>query len=180
MKNYALFSQSGRFIGFTNFQPVNGLYKEMPDSFDPTLQVYVGDYKTGGLKDISTLQPRDYREANVDKKWVLLESEMNREAGVTITENLGYPLHKQLNIIMDVLYTNKDKLELDTEFTEMYNKIQEVRFNIKASVESYKEAPKANVILKEEEPLFFEKYTQEQLNIGDEPVKIEIIDQANS
>ena len=170
MKNYALFSQNGRFIGFTNFKPVNGLYKEMPDSFDPTLNVYVGDYETGGLKDISTLQSRDYREANVDKKWVLLESEMNREAGTVITEQYGYQIFKQLNIIMDVLNKNSDKIQLTPEFTEMYNKIQEIRFNIKTSIESYKEAPKANVVTKEEERIFIEKYTQQQLNIKDEPV----------
>lgn len=170
MKNYALFSQNGRFIGFTNFQPTNGLYKEMPDSFDPTLNVYVGDYETGSLKDISELQPRDYREANIDKKWVLLESEMNREAGTIITDLHGYQIFKQLNIIMDVLNKNSDKIELTPEFVEMYNKIQEVRFNIKTSVESYKESPKANVVTKEEERLFIEKYTQQQLNIKDEPV----------
>ena len=33
---------------------------------------------------------------------------------------------------------------------------------------------------KEEEPLFFEKYTQQQLNIGDEPVNLEVVDQTNS
>lgn len=173
MKNYALFSENGRFIGFTNFQPVNGLYKEMPESFDPTTSVYVGDYETGRLKNISELHPRDYREANVDKKWVLLESEMNREAGLTITEQSGYPLFKQLNILMEVLEKNKDKIDLTPEFTEMYNRIQEVRFNIKASVESYKEAPKANVIPKEEERWFIERYTQQQLNIKDEPVIIQ-------
>ena len=170
MKNYALFSQNGRFIGFTNFKPVNGLYKEMPDSFDPTLNVYVGDYETGELKDISTLQPRDYREANVDKKWILLESEMNREAGTTITEQYGYQIFKQLNIIMDVLNKNSDKIQLTPEFNEMYNKIQEVRFNIKASVESYKEAPKANVVTKEEERIFIERYT----HIKDEPVILNV------
>jgi hypothetical protein len=175
MKNYALFSQNGRFIGFTNFKPANGLYKEMPDSFDPTLNVYVGDYETGGLKNISELQPRDYREANVDKKWVLLESEMNREAGAVITEQYGYQIFKQLNVIMDVLQKNSDKIQLTPDFVEMYDKIQEIRFNVKSSVESYKEAPKANVITKEEERFFFEKYNQQHLNINDDPVNIEII-----
>lgn len=176
MKNYALFSENGRFIGFTNFKPVNGLFKEMPESFDPTVNVYVGDYETGSLKDISELHPRDYREANVDKKWVLLESEMNREAGAFITEELGYQLFKQLNILMDVINNNKDRIELTPQFKEMYEKIQEVRFNTKATVESYKEAPKANVIAKEEERLFIEKYTQQQLNIKDEPINLKPVE----
>lgn len=175
MKNYALFSENGRFIGYTNFQPTNGLYKEMPDSFDPTNNVYVGDYETGGLRNIADLQPRDYREGNVDKKWVLLESEMNREAGTVITEQLGYQIFKQINTIMDVLMDNKDKINLSPQFVEMYDRIQEVRYNIKASVESYKEAPKANVVTKEEERFFFEKYNQQHLNIKDEPVNIELI-----
>ena len=71
---------------------------------------------------------------------------------------------------MDVLNKNSDKIQLTPEFTEMYNKIQEIRFNIKTSIESYKEAPKANVVTKEEERIFIEKYTQQQLNIKDEPV----------
>ncbi len=46
--------------------------------------------------------------------------------------------------------------------------------NIKASVESYKEAPKANVVTKEEERIFIERYTQQQLNIKDEPVILNV------
>lgn len=170
MKNYALFSVSGRFIGFTNFKPTTGLYKEMPESFDPVLNVYVGDYNTGELKHISELKPKDYREANVDQKWKVFESEMNAEAGRLIEQS--FPLYKQLNAIMDVLYKNKDKIELTEEFLTMYNNIQDIRVNITASLESYKEAPKAEVVTKDDERMFFERYNQQHLNINEEPVDI--------
>ena len=175
MKNYALFSQNGRFIGYTNFQPTNGLFKEMPDSFDPTMNVYVGDYETGGLKHISELHPRDYREANIDKKWVMLESALNQKAGIAIMDNFNYPLFKQLNIVMDVLMNNKDKITLSDDFLEMYDKIQDVRNNISLTVESYAEAPKVEMVTKEQERVFIERYTQQQLNIKDEPVDITVI-----
>jgi len=173
MKNYALFSVNGRFIGFTNFKPATGLYKEMPDSFDPVYQVYVGDYETGSLKHVSELQPKDYREANVDQKWRVFESEMNEEAGRLITQEYGYTLYKQLNAVMDVLNANKDVIKLTDKFTELYNKIQDVRHNIAVSLESYKQAPKAHVVTKEEERAFFEHYNQMHLNINDEPVNIQ-------
>jgi pyruvate-formate lyase-activating enzyme len=174
MKNYALFSVNGRFIGFTNFKSTTGLYKEMPESFDPVLNVYVGDYNTGELKHISELKAKDYREANVDQKWKVFETEMNTEAGRLIEQE--FPLYKQLNTIMDVFYKNKEKLELTTEFLDMYNKIQDIRVNITASLESYKDAPKAEVISKEEERMFFEKYNQQHLNINDDPVDIQPVE----
>lgn len=176
MKNYALFSINGRFIGFTNFKPTTGLYKEMPDNFDPVLNVYVGDYATGGLKHVETLQPKDYREANVDKKWKVFETEMNAEAGRLITQEHGLPLHKQLNIIMEALYNNREKLDLSPEFIDLYNKVQDVRINISASLDSYTEAPKADVIRKEEERSFFEAYNQMHLNINEEPVNIQPVE----
>lgn len=170
MKNYALFSTNGRFIGFTNFKPQNGLYKEMPDSFDPVMQVYVGDYETGGLKSVSDLQIKDYREANIDKKWKVLESDLNKDTGKLITENMDIPLYKQLNAIMEVLYLNKDKLQMTEAFETVYKTIDRVRYNHMNALKSYEQAPKADVIKKENEKLFFEEYTQKQLNINDDPV----------
>lgn len=174
MKNYALFSQAGRFIGFTNFEPTNGLYKEMPSTFDPTIYVYVGDYENGHLKNVNDLNIKDYREANVEKKWIVFESELNHEAELKITEDLKYPLFKQLNIIMEVLEKNKDKISLTPEFTKMYEDIQEVRLNTQASFESYMQAPKATVVPKENERFFFEIYNQQHLNVNDEPYDVEL------
>lgn len=168
MKNYALFSVNGRFIGFTNFKPTTGLYKEMPESFDPVTNVYVGDYETGSLRNVNELEPKDYREANVDKKWRVFETEMDSTANKLITEELNYPLYKQLNIIMDVLNSNSDKLTLTEDFKVMFNKIQEVRSNFKNTFESYKDAPKAVVVSKEDERRFFEEYNQIHLSINDE------------
>ena len=121
MKNYALFSVNGRFIGFTNFKPVNGLYKEMPDSFDPVLQVYVGDYETGGLKNVGELEPKDYREANIDQKWKVFESELSDQTFKYITQKMGIPLYKQLNAIMDVIYNNRDKIQLTEQYSNLIN-----------------------------------------------------------
>jgi hypothetical protein len=168
MKNYALFSVSGRFIGFTNFKPVNGLYKEMPDNFDPVMQVYVGDYKSGQLKNIKDLKTTDYREANLDKKWKVFESDLNKELEKVIVKDYKLPIYKQINAIMDVLHKNKDKIELTPEFEEIYKLITELRHNHKNSLKVYQEAPKAQYVSKEEEPYFIEDYTQRHLNIKEE------------
>ena len=79
MKNYALFSVNGRFIGFTNFQPTTGLYKELPDNFDPVTSVWVGDYETGSIKPVTQLQPKEYREVNANQKWVVFETKLNEK-----------------------------------------------------------------------------------------------------
>jgi hypothetical protein len=168
MKNYALFSVSGRFIGFTNFKPVNGLYKEMPDSLDPVMQVYVGDYETGSLKNINDLQMSDYREANLDKKWKVFESDLNKELEKVIIKDNDLPIYKQINAIMEVLFLNKDKIQLTPEFERIYNKIEDLRHYHKNALKSFEDAPKAQLIRKKQEAEFVESYTQNQLNIGEE------------
>lgn len=173
MKNYAIFSTSGRFIGFSNFKPENGLYKEMPDNLDPVHQVYVGDYETGSLKDINEVQLKEYREANIDKKWKVFETQLNEETSKYITEKLDIPLYKQLNAIMETLYLNKDKIQLSENFEVIYNAIQAVRHNHKNAIKTFEEAPKAEVIKKENEKAYIEEYTIKQLNITEEPIVFE-------
>jgi hypothetical protein len=177
MKNYAIFSTNGRFIGYSNFKPENGLYKEMPDNLDPVHQVYVGDYETGGLKSIDELQIKDYREANIDQKWKVFESQINEELSKYITEKLDMPLYKQLNAIMETLYLNKDKIQLSENFEVIYNAIQAVRHNHSNSLKTFEEAPKAEVIKKEDEKAYIEEYTIKQLNITDEPVIFEPVNE---
>lgn len=167
MKTYALFSVNGRFIGYTNFKPVNGLYKELPDNFDPVMQVYVGDYSNGEIKHVYDLQVKDYREANYDKKWKVLETELNFETGQKIIKDENIPLHKQVNAIMETLYLNKDKIQLSESFIDIYNRIDDIRRRHNQSIETYKEAPKADFIPKEEERAFYDEYTQKQLSIDD-------------
>jgi hypothetical protein len=75
---------------------------------------------------------------------------------------------------MEVLYLNKDKIQLTDNFTKMYDDIFDARRNHKLSFDTYKEAPKADVITKEQETLFFEEYTQKQLNINDESVGVQV------
>jgi RNAse (barnase) inhibitor barstar len=167
MNTYALFSNTGRFIGFTNFKPSNGLYKQMPSNFDPVQQVYVGDYKTGELKNIQDLQLKDYREANIDKKWKVFESELNRELARTIVRDHGLQFHKQMNAVMEVIYENRDKLKLTPEFERVFKIISDLRHNHNKSLEVYKQAPKADVITSDKELEFVEEYTQKQLNINE-------------
>jgi hypothetical protein len=176
MKNYALFSNNGRFIGFTSFKPQNGLYKEMPDNFDPVLQVYVGDYETGQLKTLNDLQIKDYREANVDKKWKVFETQLNDEVNHLITQRLDMPLYKQLNAIMETLYLNRDKIQLSENFEVIYNTIQSVRHNHKNGIKVFQEAPKADFISKEQERDYIEEYTQRQLSINDEAPTIKKVE----
>jgi hypothetical protein len=177
MKNYAIFSTNGRFIGYSNFKPENGLYKEMPDNLDPVHQVYVGDYETGSLKSIDEIQIKDYREANIDQKWKVFESQLNEELSKYITEKLDMPLYKQLNAVMETLYLNKDKIQLSENFEVIYNAIQAVRHNHSNALKTFEEAPKAEVIKKEDEKAYIEEYTIKQLNITDEPVIFEPVDE---
>ncbi len=177
MKNYALFSVNGRFIGYTNFEPQNGLYKELPDNFDPIVQVYVGDYESGEIKNINKLELKDYREANIDQKWKIYESQINNETGKYITQKLNLPLYKQINAIMETINLNKDKLILPDNFEEIYNTIQTTRHKHNTSLDMYKESEKADIVYKDNENLFIEEYTQQQLNINDEIIDIKIVEE---
>ena len=169
-KNYALFSTTGRFVGFTNFKPTNGLYKEMPESFDPVTHVYIGDYETGSLKHVEELEQKDYREANIDKKWKVFESALDKELEQKIIKQHKLPLYTQLNIIMEMLEKNKDKLELTEDFKKMYNTIADLRHNHKNSIKTYADAPKAQVIYKDEEGQYLEEYTKKQLSIHESSI----------
>jgi hypothetical protein len=172
MKTYALFSVNGRFIGYTNFKPTTGLYRELPDNFDPITSIWVGDYETGRIKSVNELQPKEYREGNANQKWVVFESELNEKTGKMIQEENNLKIHRQLNAIMDVLYANKDKIELTPSFLETFETIQTIRRNHDLSIKSYQEAPKADVVLKDQERLYVEQYTQQVLNINDAPVQM--------
>ena len=82
-------------------------------------------------------------------------------------------LYKSLEINNDHEDTNICLITnqlLTDNFVNMYDDIFDARRNHKLSLETYKEAPKADVISREQELLFFEEYTQKQLNINDEPV----------
>jgi hypothetical protein len=165
---YAIFSETGRFIGYADFKPQAGTYKELPLDFNPVEKVYVGDYESGSVKTIQELKAVEYREANVDKKWVVYEKDLNTETRKNIEEVNSYEMYKQLNLIMQALYDNKDKLTLSKDFTHMFEVIDDLRHRHSISIESYKkmsEAGKIHYVPIEQEGEFLDKYTEKVLNI---------------
>ena len=76
---------------------------------DPILDFYDGDYDTGSVK-------------SCDEKPMLNESVVNAQT----TENIEskYPLHKQLNIMMDML--DKSDMPNTPEFADMMTHIKDV------------------------------------------------------
>lgn len=167
-KMYAIFSETGRFIGYVDFKPVEGLYKEMPDGFNPVDQVYVGTYEKGEIKTIGELKPLDYRLGNIDKKWVIYEAQLNEETKRNIIEENNYTLHRQLNLITQALYENKDKLNLSKDFLHMAEVIEDVRYRHKISIESYEEMAKngqINYVPVGTEEEYMQKYTEQVLDI---------------
>jgi hypothetical protein len=165
---YALFSETGRFIGYTDFKPAEGLYKEMPEGFNPVEQVYSGTYEEGSVKSISELQTIDYRLGNIDKKWVIYEVQLNEETRRNIEEANNFPLYKQINIITKALYDNKDKLNLSKDFLHMAEVIEDVRYRHSISIEAYQDMAQQgqiNFIPIGGEIDYLEKYTEEVLDI---------------
>lgn len=165
---YALFSDKGRFIGYADFKPGAGLYKEMPVGFNPVEQVYAGDYETGSVKTIDELEIKEYREGNYDKKWVIYEKDLNTQTKRNIEEINDYPFYKQLNLIMEALYKNKDKLDLPKDFLHMCEVIEDIRYRQKISIESYIKMAANNQIHYvplSAEGEFLDKYTEKVLNI---------------
>ena len=85
--------------------------------FDNTTHYWEGDYNTGSVKPMHD-------------KTIIRESEVNFNANLRVLEQ--YPLHKQMNILMEML----DKSDIPN--TENFNKMQEQIKAIKEETEEQK------------------------------------------
>jgi hypothetical protein len=167
-QKYAIFSKTGRFIGYGDFLPPGCLTKELPFDFNPVVQAYIGDYETGSFKNVAEIEKKELREANPDKKWVVFESYLNDTISNTIVKELGLPIYKQINLITKALYDNRDKFNLSQEFIEAYETIADIRRRHKLSIESYEElhqSGKVEFVKTIEEQAYHDKYSQSVLDL---------------
>lgn len=93
--------------------------------YDPDTEMYIGTLTEGGVKKIADLD---------DGKAFIDEEVLN--AGVADQIQQKYPMHKQLNIILDML--NASDIPNTPEFTEMMDYIKDLRERNKARKEQYK------------------------------------------
>jgi hypothetical protein len=166
---YAIFSNTGRLVGYSNFAPPGGRVKELPEDFDPLYHIYDGDYDTGSVTTIDEHHEKKFKEFNPDKKWVIFESQVNERLRNIITDGLGHKPYKQLNLIAQALYDNKDKLTLSEEFIKMCEEINDVRTRHKLSIDSYinlHEQEKLTYVKKEDEAEFHDKFTKQKLDLN--------------
>ena len=92
-------------------------FKVKEVEFDNTTHYWEGDYNTGSVKPMHD-------------KTIIRESEVNFNANLRVLEQ--YPLHKQMNILMEML----DKSDIPN--TEHFNKMQEQIKAIKEETEEQK------------------------------------------
>ena len=95
------------------------------ESYDPDVYAWVGKYDTGKLTKIEVNQ--DYP--------VIDEELLNANVADNIEDR--YPVHKQINIMIDML--NNSDIENTQEFTDMLNFINDQRNYNKARKEVYKQ-----------------------------------------
>ena len=167
-QKYAIFSKTGRFVGYGNFLPPACLTKELPLDFNPVTHAYIGDYETGSFKSVADIEKKELREANPDKKWVVFESYLNDTINNTIVKETGLPIHKQLNMLSKALYDNRDKLNLSQEFIDAYETIADIRRRHKLSIESYEELNQNGKVIfvkTTDEQAYHDKYSQSVLDI---------------
>lgn len=88
------------------------------------VEIWDGDYFTG-------------RVVNLEERPVVREDELRYNANVKVLER--YPLHKQLNLIMNVIRNNG--LALTPEFEEMCEHIDYVREELKEKIAVYSSNP---------------------------------------
>ena len=95
--------------------------------YDPDTEVFIGTLTEGGVKKI----------ADVDEGKAFIDEEV-LNAGIADKIHQKYPMHKQLNIIIDML----DKCDYPNtpEFAEMIQYIKDLREMNKARKEQYKES----------------------------------------
>ena len=96
-------------------------------TYDPDTEVYIGTFTDGEVKKIADVN---------DGKTFIDEEVIN--AGTADNIEKKYPMHKQLNIIIDML----DKCDYPNtpEFAEMVSYIKDLRERNKASKKVYKES----------------------------------------
>ena len=98
--------------------------------YDPETQVYYGNYETGSVKNISDLD-------TAPDAAVIDEEMLNLDVKNDIQH--VYPLHRQLNIMIDML--NKSSVPNTEEFTEMLNFINDQIARNTARKEAFKSNP---------------------------------------
>lgn len=98
--------------------------------YDPETQVYFGDYDSGSVKNINDLD-------TAPDAAVIDEEMLNLDVKNDIQH--VYPLHRQLNIMMDML--DKSSVPNTEEFTEMLNFIKDQIARNTARKEAFKSNP---------------------------------------
>jgi len=93
--------------------------------YDPDTEIFLGTFTEGSVQKISDLD---------DGKAFIDEEVLN--AGVADNIQQKYPMHKQLNIILDML--NASDIPNTPEFTEMMDYIKDLRERNKTRKEQYK------------------------------------------
>ena len=100
--------------------------------YDPDVYAYIGNYADGELKKIS--------EVDQAPDAVVIDEEMlNNELKQDILH--AYPIHKQLNIIIDML--NQSSVPNTPEFREMKDFVDDLRAKNKSRKEAFKSNTKS-------------------------------------
>jgi len=108
--------------------------------YDPETEVYIGTYDNGKIEKIKNL------EKNPDA--VYIDEEMlNEELKADLVH--VYPVHRQLNIIIDML--NNSDIPNTPEFAEMCNFIKDLRDKNKVRKEAFKNNPNSYVFVSKED-----------------------------
>jgi len=98
--------------------------------YDPDTEVYVGTFEKGSIKKIKDIDP-------APDAAIIDEEMLNNETKEDLQH--VYPLHRQLNIIIDML--NQSSIPNTKEFTEMKAFIDDLRAKNKARKDAYKANP---------------------------------------
>ena len=94
-------------------------------TYDPDTELYIGTFTDGEVKKITDVN---------EGKTFIDEEVIN--AGTADEILVKYPIHKQLNIILDML--DASDIPNTPEFTEMMNHIKDLRERNKARKEQYR------------------------------------------
>lgn len=99
-------------------------FKVKEVEFDNTTHYWDGDYDTGSVKPMHD-------------KTVIKESEVNYNANLRVLEE--FPLHKQLNIIIDML--DQSEIPNTEKFTKLKEHVKAIKEETKAQKKVYAEDP---------------------------------------
>lgn len=135
-------------------------------NINPVTHAYVGTYEDGEILDTSSDEYNlKLTESTINKPTEIFEEVLDDATSNRIFNTHNYPIHKQLNIIMDEMVKHLTLDEMSDNFKQMYKKISAERNQSqRRKEEMVKDTRSFNFIPKKDKNKIFDERLEKLVN----------------